>query len=280
MIRDTFFDLHRFVNVCRKEMVESWKSNVLRMVLMYGMIAIALIWNAYLEYDIRDFNRNSVEMEEDVWTFGVVVFAWGIAIMGCLSASFVMERMKTKASRTVMLMTPATMFEKFFARWLVFTFGFLLLFFVAFKLADWTRVLFFMVRFPEWDCISSIPFCSYLIGGEGVEHWTLFTDNRHFLLGVSLYFMFQSFFVLGSTVWPRNAFLKTFASGFCIFIVYLLIGTSMARAFLSGDFFMSKAEIAMETIWMWLTVVASVMTLFNWVLAYFRFKESEIIHRW
>ena len=27
MIRDTFFSLHRFVNVCRKEMVENWKTD-------------------------------------------------------------------------------------------------------------------------------------------------------------------------------------------------------------------------------------------------------------
>ena len=39
MIRDTFFSLHRFVNVCRKEMVENWKSNLLRVALMYGALA-------------------------------------------------------------------------------------------------------------------------------------------------------------------------------------------------------------------------------------------------
>jgi len=35
-MKDTFFSLPRFMNLCRKEMVESWRSNVLRMVLMYG----------------------------------------------------------------------------------------------------------------------------------------------------------------------------------------------------------------------------------------------------
>ena len=34
MIKDTFFSLPRFINLCRKEMVENWRSNVLRMVLM------------------------------------------------------------------------------------------------------------------------------------------------------------------------------------------------------------------------------------------------------
>ena len=36
MIRDTFFSLHRFVNVCRKEMVENWKTYILRSVMVYG----------------------------------------------------------------------------------------------------------------------------------------------------------------------------------------------------------------------------------------------------
>ena len=38
MIKDTFFSLPRFMNLCRKEMVESWRSNVLRMALMYGVM--------------------------------------------------------------------------------------------------------------------------------------------------------------------------------------------------------------------------------------------------
>ena len=38
MIRDTFFSAPRFVNLCRKEMVESWKANLLRFVMMYGML--------------------------------------------------------------------------------------------------------------------------------------------------------------------------------------------------------------------------------------------------
>ena len=48
MIKDTFFSLPRFMNLCRKEMVESWKSNVLRIVLdvykrqLWGMTTLSL----------------------------------------------------------------------------------------------------------------------------------------------------------------------------------------------------------------------------------------------
>ena len=54
MIKDTFFSLPRFINLCRKEMVENWKSNVLRMVLMYGVMAVVLVWNGYTQYNYHD----------------------------------------------------------------------------------------------------------------------------------------------------------------------------------------------------------------------------------
>ena len=54
MIKDTFFSLPRFINLCRKEMVENWKSNVLRMVLMYGvMAAVKLCSDPGNEYMFR-----------------------------------------------------------------------------------------------------------------------------------------------------------------------------------------------------------------------------------
>ena len=50
MIRDTFFSQTRFVNLCRKEMVENWKSNLLRVALMYGAMAVIMLWSGYLSY--------------------------------------------------------------------------------------------------------------------------------------------------------------------------------------------------------------------------------------
>lgn len=279
MIRDTFFDWHRFANVCRKEMVEGWKANLLRVVLMYGMLAIAFIWNAHLEYD-GDRSREAIE--RSVWAFGIMAFLWGITVMGCLSASFTMERMKTKTGRMAVLMTPATAFEKFFARWIIFTFVFLVVYIIAYKLADWTRVLVFMAKYPEIDPIGQVPLCS-MVGecGTSTEHWTAFPDYRAFMLGVSGYLFFQSCFVLGSSIWPKNAFLKTFAAGVAIVIAYTLIGAMFGNLLISGNYLdVDRVHLSEETLWACMTVAAFAMALVNWVLAYFRFKESEIIHRW
>lgn len=274
MIRDTFFSMPRFVNLCRKDMVENWKANVLRMVLMYGMTAIIFIWNGYIEYTDRNWEGVT---EDPAWAFDIVTFIGSIVLMGCLSASFIMERMKTKTGRTAMLMTPATMFEKFFSRWLVFTFGFLIMFLISFKLADWTRVLYFTAMYPEVSRIAPVPLSAYLVGPA--EHWTAFDNCDKFMFGVSFYFLLQSCFVLGSSIWAKNAFLKTFAAGVVIVIVYLLIGAGLVKV-LFPDNYMENKFLTDEQAAFWGAILCSLAALFNWVLAYFRFKESEIINRW
>lgn len=113
MTRDTFFSAPRFVNLCRKEMVESWKANLLRFVMMYGIMAIAFVWNGYFRYKYPQGMINGGVEQDPIWYFELTIFLWAIVIMGLLSASFVMERMKTKTNRIAVLMTPATMFEKF-----------------------------------------------------------------------------------------------------------------------------------------------------------------------
>lgn len=279
MIRDTFFSAPRFVSLCRKEMVESWKANLLRFVMMYGIMAIAFIWNGYFQYNHPEGLINRGITQDPIWTFELGAFIWALVIMGLLSASFIMERMKSKTNRIAMLMTPATMFEKFFSRWLVFTFGFLIVFLIAFKLADWTRVAVYMVSYPELkDIISSTPL-SHLVG-KG-QFWTVFDDCNYFMLGVSAYFFAQSLFVLGSSIWPKNSFVKTFSAIVVVAIIYIAIGSVLGKiVFEARGVRGVNQDISDEAMTLWTTIVFFGMAIINWVVAYFRFKESEIINRW
>ena len=36
MMRDRFFSMPRFLDYCQKDLVENWRTNVLRLVVMYG----------------------------------------------------------------------------------------------------------------------------------------------------------------------------------------------------------------------------------------------------
>ena len=277
MIKDTFFSLPRFMNLCRKEMVENWRSNVLRMVLIYGVMVVVMVWNGYFEYRYW----HSGQIEDPAWTFLLVVFIWSLWGFGCLSASFTMEKMKTKTSRTSMLMVPATPFEKFFSRWFVFTVVFLVIFLISYKLADYTRFIIYSLAYPEEkDFIIPVDL-SHLVG-ERKTYYTLCRTGLQFGALLSAYFFVQSLFVLGSSIWPKNSFLKTFASGTVIAIVYFLLAVFMSKMFLeNGNYYSENVFTGMseDTAMSIMIVVGIFFTLMNWTLAYFRFKESEIVNR-
>ena len=159
MIKDTFFSLPRFMNLCRKEMVESWRSNVLRMILLYGVMTVVMVWNGYFEY----VNRNLGATHDPMWVFLLLLFIWALWGFGCLSASFTMEKMKSKTSRLSVLMTPATPFEQYFSRWLICTAVYLVVFLITYKLADYTRVLVYSIALPNRECIIPVDL-SRLVG--------------------------------------------------------------------------------------------------------------------
>lgn len=276
MIRDTFFSMHRFVDVCRKEMVENWKTYILRSVMVYGMMAIVFIWDGYFDYQRPDIHSQGVD---PLWAFEARIFLFAFVIWGCISASFAMERMKTKTSRTVVLMTPATMFEKFFSRWLIATCGFVVVFLIAFKMADWTRVVVYMLKYPDSDIISSFPLWQFWTNSDAFYEAANGGGPR-MIVFISWCFFVQSFFMLGSTIWPKNALIKTFSAGISIVVAYVLFAIMMGKVFLPDNFFIAKMGLSDETMLNVLVVISLILTVFNWVVAYFRFKESEIINRW
>ena len=270
MIKDTFFSMPRFVNLCCKDMVENWRSNVLRIALMYGVMVVVLLWGGYLEYRYKD----TLVDDNNLWRLSLVLFMWCLWGFGCLSASFTMEKMKTKTSRLSVLMTPATPFEKYFSRWLIFTFVFLVVFLIAFRLADYTRVLVYTLTYPNLEEIAALSLSHFV--GDNTGYYTLCRTANEFVTVIALYFFTQSCFVLGSSIWPRSAFLKTFVAGALIVTVYVLLVVSMFELFEKGNF---PSWLTNELVFTLLSIACLVFTLFNWALAYFRFKESEIINR-
>lgn len=271
-MKDTFFSYPRFLNLCRKEVLESWRSNVLRIILLYGLMTIAMLWMAYFEY-----SRDVYSEIDPMWDTLLAIFVCFLFGGGCLSASLVMERMKTKTSRISMLMTPATSFEKFSVRWFIFTIVFLLIFLITYKMADYTRVLVYSLAYPNTHTITPLDF-SYLMGDRdyGLSH-------HGWLLGfiVAVYFFFQSLFVLGSSIWPKNSFLKTFAAGSLIFLVYISVATLLGKALfeVGGNYNLFEREWTREQVFCLLIMGCALFTLVNWTIAYFRFKEAEILNR-
>lgn len=282
MIKDTFFSLPRFMNLCRKEMVESWRSNVLRMVLLYGVMAVVMVWNGYLVYRTHDSVRFLERYAETdpAWKFILIAFLWFLFGFGCLSGALTMEKMKNKTNRLSVLMTPVTPFEKFFSHWLISTAVFLVVFFITFELADYTRVLICSLIYPDVKEVILPVNLGDLVGSG--KRWYLFDEVYKLIPLFAIYFFVQSLFVLGSSVWPKNSFLKTFVAVTVIVLIYMLVGMLMKNMLFDGsgkDF----SHVFSSTSWKQIFIMMSVGFMFfafvNWTLAYFRFKESEIIQR-
>lgn len=254
------------------------------MVLMYGVMAVVLVWNGYFQYRYHDsayFIRHTNANADPAWGFILMAFLWFLFVFGCLSASLVMEKMKNKTSRLSTLMTPCTPFEKFFSRWLVSTIVFLVVFLIAFKLADYTRVLVYSLIYPDVKEVILPVDLGDLVGSG--KRWFLFNETYQLILILSIYCFVQSLFVLGSSVWPKNSFLKTFVSVTIIVLIYVLMGMLTGNMLFHGNnnkdydyIFSSFTEQQVFTLG---SIAFMFFALVNWVLAFFRFKESEIIQR-
>ncbi len=272
MIKDTFFSSSRFMNLCRKDMVENWKTNLIRIVMLYGVMTLLFIANGYFSY------RKGTPGTDPLVSFSLNSLLFFLFAFGILLASTTMDKMKTKTSRLSVLMTPVTPFENFFSRWIIYTLVYPIVLLIVFMLADYTRVLVCNLIFSDATIIPAS--LKYIFVSSGP--YQIFKNDMIMRQVFLNYFMFQSFFVLGSTIWPRNSFIKTLLAGMVITFSYSLV--AMLTIYLMwGNLIIHVSdgtvlEPTMHTFLQLSTVITVFFTLFNWVMAYYRFKESDIIH--
>ena len=93
-LSDTLFSIHRFTDLCRKEMVENWKTNAIRFVLLYGILTVIFLWNGAYEYDLYSDEVPDNLTGDPQWQIVVIFTLIGLMLSGLLSASFVMEGMR------------------------------------------------------------------------------------------------------------------------------------------------------------------------------------------
>ena len=281
---NNFFNFSRFGLLCRKEFIENRKSILLRMFTFFGMMFLFFILVGINTYSNIDNNLTRIlhylETGEDpMWN--AVFFIGYIFLMtyGCFSASLIMEKMERKMGRIALLITPASSFEKFMSKWIFAVLVAILFCFFAFLLADYMRVGILQFVYPKLtNIIHPVDFTR--IFSYGRTGWSVH-DKELLGIFVSIFFMLQSFFVLGGVVWPKKSFFKTFL--FCIIVPlgYMLFDALLSTFFYRIDIFEYRENIPFisEHIEQVFMIFFGCVTVFNWVLAYYRFKESEVIHR-
>lgn len=279
MINNNFLSFERFALLLKKDFMENWKTMFLRFVMLYAILAIIFGFIGHWEYRLLNNNPSYFSHDNMNYITPAIFLFWGV---GCLFASLMMEKMRSKTKRISYLMTPATSFEKYFSRLLIVVVVFIASYLVAFKLADYTRIAIFSICYPKLN-ISSIDLLNLVDtkGYGGLAHtW------GQFIGGFSIYLFFQSLFILGSILWYKNPFIKTIASGVVIVLIFTLIDGVLIHYLFPNDLknLFSVSNYCEDIVNRWCTwrnttILFSIFTLFNWTIAYFRFKDSEIINR-
>lgn len=278
MLTNDFFDINRFRMLCKKDLMENWKTMLLRLVMLYASLAVVFCFICYWDCDSvlsGDSTGLSKRFDSYYSVAGILFFIFGFFL-----ASFTFEAMRSKIKRISYLMTPSTMFEKFFSRFLLVVPIYIGIFLFSFQLADYTRVLLFSIFYPNID-IFPIGLNNF-VGSESAY----FSAWSNFFSALASMFFIQSIFALGSIIWFKKVAIKVVACLVALYMLFFVVnGTLIHLLFDSGmnDFFESLSRytwfIDNHTWSVYCTILFSFLGVMNWVITYYRFKESEIINR-
>lgn len=282
---NNIFDIKRFGLLAKKDLAENWKKYMLALLLMLGVTSILFIWVStnYYENVMVYMEGNSSRynyLSESLFVVGMLLFL----IYGCLSASWLMDPIRDKTRKIAYLTNPASTFEKYLIRWGLLVVLFLFLYAMIFFVADFVQWLVSTVCYPELD-VKSLDM-SVLIGKSSAEYNPIFREWKLLFMAFSIYFFIQSLFILGATFWPKNTFIKTFCAGFIIFLIYIVLCWGIIAALFDNG--MSGFTDVVEDVLVRnnqdrftyiITGGFSFFAVLNWVLGYFRFRETEVIKR-
>ena len=283
------FNIKRFGSLLRKDFLENGSRYLLQFLAMFGIMTIILTWASSYAYQhaysyVLDggetyYSLNGLNRE--LLTTAIIMFL----IFGALMASTLMEPMNNKIKRVAYLINPSSDFEKILSRWLIVTFGYGISFFIALWFADAIRVAICSVSFPDID-IRFLDLSKMIAKPESKFYEYVFSAKYFFGACLGFYFLMQSLFILGSTFWERMSFIKTFSAGIIIVLLFLFLcnwaiqigydDNSNQFSNVMDSFGSEKAE---DQIFFIITGVFGLFTVANWVLAFLRFRESEIIKR-
>lgn len=272
------FSLSRVVSLIKKDFSENRKTLILRAVLLVGILSINTVFIGIInidDYVPRDILGKD-PFEDPQWDSILVSFIVAAFIASAISASFIMETISTKGQRLTTLMTPATMLEKYAARWIIYVAGAGILFIVACVIAE-------LLRYGILSCMCyDSPYLHLMTPSFIIDNFTIEGSNlyRQPVVLATLALLFnQSLFGLGSSIWPSKSFIKTFGAYAAIGAIYTHVAWIFGLIIFDSGMKYNTELFESATFIGTFEIAVLAVIVFNWVLAYYRFKESEIIQR-
>lgn len=232
-----------------------------------GLLAALCILALWIGFWYSSPKYGGVHKYDTSQSVEVGAFSLILMFLAMVGGSWLMSTMESKEKRISTLMTPSSQLSKFVTAWIV-NVPLLVGVYVAFAFfADFVRYMVYSGIYGDSAYVELFSFSDYGIPSEVIQVF--------FMVLIFL----QALFALGSTIWTTRSFLKTFIALTVIGMVYSWLfsfGYDLGvadrievRQFITG-------EPSMVGLW----ILDIVVSLGIYVLAYFRFRESEIINRW
>ena len=274
-------DFHRLAMVLRWDALSNWKKYVrstLGLAFVFSFICIfyQFNWrsNGYVTYnDVKDLYLGNVS--------GMFMFISFIIFFFCGSRIFI--NMKTKASRSLFLMLPATNMEKFISRLLYTVVGTSLMIFASWMIADIIQFVFSLFLTPgmQGSLVARAFEQLFLKNNFDSSHFVV--RNGTSVLGqtfpvgmflLSLTIFNHSFFTLGGTIFRKSATLLTICSSFILMFLMALISS-----FVDDDVLVHFVQSMQPNTFGWLMVnVFLLLSVFNYWTSYKLFTHMQIIN--
>jgi len=296
----SFFKFSRFFLLLRKDSMENYRRYIFQFLFLILFLLVSNWFRLRSIYENVDHNLNS-------WGFlptdfqhattravlgSIPLVLTGVAIMASLdfSAGF-----NTKGRRIQFLMYPITSFEKFVSGLCVFLSKFFVILPLALLGEELIRVVLLSLAFPtNYIFFPEFSHLFPLLGANPSEYFL--TDSlKAFFIAVASGIMISSFLILGEIIWPKKGVFYATLSVFGVLIITFFVSYAFARVcFGDIDQFLYAVRLEDNPFinqfipykeWIvvhFRTLLSSflyLVSLVNFMLAYYRFKEMDVNNR-
>lgn len=255
------FDINRFTLLLKRELWSGNKKPIIVAGAVFGFMILFALFQIYVVGEYRVLNWN--------------MFPFIILLGGFVFTSVIFNEFNDKVGTHHYLSLPASAFEKFLSKWFIsailFPIATCLLFWIYAKIGD---TIFFNV--------AQAGEVKYYEPWKLTGWWSLFF--------LKLYFVFQSFYLIGAIIFQRYTFFKTTLGLWIIQVSIGLLFLLFFRIFFN-EFFESLFQTRTDIMWTTNDEVNNFMThTFQpileyvfwlllapiiWTAGYFKLKEKE-----
>lgn len=210
------------------------------------------------------------------WNYGFNMFIMVATFisMGCIVASRGLSNTRDKQRAISSLMLPVSEKERYIARFIVYVPMYTLALVVGMVLVE-------LMRFGILSAIY--PHAAYLKLVNPAESF----DKEAFWCITFIFIGVQSFFFLSGAIWPKIGMVFAFVFFVVIFLLNIILMSivfssgSIGYEYMPAKMFKDWDNDDMERFFVILSnIFCAISCGINYILAYFRCKEREIINRW